>query len=295
MNPNFNKDKSTGKENKITVKANSGLTEEEIDETPGASALPSTFWITSFTQNLPTTIASPTFTGTVTVPSATTFSANEISIKAGGVTVGRITSEGLDIYRGGISLDDSAGAGAGRLEWRDSSGLQAYIQGVGTAIGSPAGTGSNGLGFQLDATDSNYAMTITQDKGFVFHRAIIETMSTGIYATGITSLSLKSSAGIFYQAIPSSDFTPNFTNVPINVSGAISVAVIIEQGATAYMPTAVKINDADQTIKWQGGSAPSGTADGIDVVSFTFIRTGNLFGDGSSGTWQVLGSSGSYE
>jgi hypothetical protein len=53
------------------------------------------------------------------------------------------------------------------------------------------------------------------------------------------------------------------------------------------MPTAVQIDGASQTILWQGGSAPSGTASGTDVVSFTLIRS-------SGGTWKVIGSATSY-
>ena len=52
------------------------------------------------------------------------------------------------------------------------------------------------------------------------------------------------------------------------------------------MPTALQIGGAAQTINWQGGSAPSGTANGVDNVSFTIINDG--------GTYVVLGQAVAY-
>ena len=52
-------------------------------------------------------------------------------------------------------------------------------------------------------------------------------------------------------------------------------------GATAYIPTAVEIGGVAQTLLWQGGSAPSGTADGTDVVAFSILNDG--------GTYVVMG------
>ena len=52
------------------------------------------------------------------------------------------------------------------------------------------------------------------------------------------------------------------------------------------MPTALQIGSSVQTINWQGGSAPSGTDSGIDVISFTILNDG--------GTYVVLGQSVAY-
>ena len=62
--------------------------------------------------------------------------------------------------------------------------------------------------------------------------------------------------------------------------------MLITQGSTAYIPNAVQIAGSAQTIVWQGGSAPSGTANGKDLVSFT------IYNDG--GTYTVLGQLVSY-
>ena len=105
-------------------------------------------------------------------------------------------------------------------------------------------------------------------------------------ATGTVAHDLSTGA-IFDHTSLAADFTVNFTNVPTTNSRTISVALILSQGATAYMPTAVQIDGSAQTILWQGGSAPSGTASGTDIVSFTLIRS-------SGGAWKVIGSATSY-
>ena len=105
-------------------------------------------------------------------------------------------------------------------------------------------------------------------------------------ATGVVAHDLSNGA-VFDHTSLAADFTANFTNVPTTASRTISVALILTQGATAYMPTAVQIDGVAQTILWQGGSAPTGTASGTDVVSFTLIRS-------SGSAWKVIGSATGY-
>ena len=68
--------------------------------------------------------------------------------------------------------------------------------------------------------------------------------------------------------------TANYTNVPTTTGQVISTALVITQGSTAYIPSAVTINTVSQTIKWQGGSPPTGNINKTDIVSFTFICNG---------------------
>jgi len=95
-----------------------------------------------------------------------------------------------------------------------------------------------------------------------------------------------STAAIFYHTGATGDFTINLTNINSTQEYAKGIAVVVNQGATAYMPTALQIGGSVQTINWQGGSAPSGTDSGIDIVSFTILNDG--------GTYVVLGQSVAY-
>jgi len=63
-------------------------------------------------------------------------------------------------------------------------------------------------------------------------------------------------------------------------------AIICNQGtANAWLPTAVQIGGVAQTVQWQGDT-PTGTVNGVDIISFTFVRRAS--------DWLVLGSGTSY-
>ena len=109
-----------------------------------------------------------------------------------------------------------------------------------------------------------------------------EILSTISGATGTVTHNLLNGA-TFYHTGAAANFTANFTNVPTTTDRTTIVTLVIAQGATAYLPTAVQIDGVSQTIKWASGAAPGGTANGVDVVSFALVR--------QSSTWvQVLGS-----
>ena len=112
-----------------------------------------------------------------------------------------------------------------------------------------------------------------------------EVSSTLNGATG-TVVHNTGTSGVFYHTAPAANFTANFTNVPTTGDRITTVALIIAQGVTQYMPTAVQIGGAAQTIEWFGGGVAGGTANGFDIVSFTLIR--------QSSTWTVLGASSTY-
>jgi len=91
-----------------------------------------------------------------------------------------------------------------------------------------------------------------------------------------------STGAIWYHGAMTSDFTANFTNVPTTENRAINAVLVLDQGSTPVIPTAVQIDGVSQTINWSGAVAPTGTANQIDIVSFTLIR--------EDSTWMVLGS-----
>ena len=113
----------------------------------------------------------------------------------------------------------------------------------------------------------------------------VETLDPKTAATGTVTHNLNTAA-VFHHSSINANFTVNFTNADATDDRTTSVALILVQGGTAYMPTAVQIGGAAQAILWQGGSAPSGTANGKDIVSFTLVR--------ESAVWTVLGSATSY-
>jgi hypothetical protein len=112
-----------------------------------------------------------------------------------------------------------------------------------------------------------------------------EVLNTKTGATG-TVVHDYSTGGIWYHSSMSANFTANFTNVPTTNNRSVTVALILDQGATARLPTAVQIDGVAQTIQWGGGSIPVGTNNYTDIVNFMLIR--------SSSAWTVLGSLSTY-
>jgi len=104
-------------------------------------------------------------------------------------------------------------------------------------------------------------------------------------ATGVVDHN-TSNGSIFYHTSLAADFTANFTNLETTNNRTVSIALLLVQGGTPFIPTAVQIDGTSAVINWQGATVPSGTADQTDLVSFTLIRT--------SSTWSVIGNLTTY-
>lgn len=72
------------------------------------------------------------------------------------------------------------------------------------------------------------------------------------------------------------------------VNESVTVVFLFTNGATAYINNIFEIDNQSRTVKWNGGSAPTaGTANAIDVYSYTIIKT-------AANTYTVLGSFSSF-
>jgi hypothetical protein len=103
-----------------------------------------------------------------------------------------------------------------------------------------------------------------------------EVISASVSATASLVVYDYSLSSIFYHATASTNFTANFTNLPTTNNRVLSATIVISQGATAYIPNIVQIAGVTQSIKWAGGTQ-SGTTNSLDLISFNFIRTGNVW------------------
>lgn len=133
--------------------------------------------------------------------------------------------------------------------------------------------------------DGNRTLPDLNVDGLLTLRTTTERYGQITAATGTVDHDFSSTA-VFYHLNIGSNFTANFTNIPVQDLRTISVALILSQGLTPYMPTALEIDGVAQTIRWQGGVAPTGTTSGVDVISFTLIKVGV--------NWTVIGSGTSY-
>jgi len=126
----------------------------------------------------------------------------------------------------------------------------------------------------------NANRTIVAAEGIQIEKGVEEKFATLTGATGTVTHDCDN-GHIFYHTTPAADWTANFTNLGLTAEYATTLSIVIAQGATAYIPSAVEIGGVAQTLLWQGGSAPSGTADGTDVVAFSILNDG--------GTYVVMG------
>ena len=164
------------------------------------------------------------------------------------------------------------------------------------ADGADGADGSTGPAGADGATGPSGAMSTRATERALFEAGVIE----GVALANITGAGPHvvdcSTAGIFTMYGMTSDFTINITNPGhSDVTGALQsdegmmVTLHLKQGATPYMPTAVQRSGVAQTILWQGATAPTGTANGVDIVSFILIS--NAAGSSIN---SILGQSVSY-
>ena len=143
------------------------------------------------------------------------------------------------------------------------------------AFGSLSGTPTTLSGYGItDAATTGSETTFTKDVHF--DRGVEEKFQTLTGQSGVVAHNWND-GHIFYHTTPAGDITANFTNVNLTAEYATNVTIIINQGATPYIITAVQIAGSGQTINWQGGSAPTGNANGIDSFSFTILNDGGSY------------------
>jgi len=187
----------------------------------------------------------------------------------GGVKVDGLT---ITINNGVITASGGGGSGSGVVN-AGTTGALAFYPTVGTVVDDAAGLTWDNVNnvFTVSAT------TILQQTS--------EVCNTKTGASGIVTHDFTSGA-IWYHSNVSSGFTANFTNIPTTNNRTTVVTLIITQGATAYVPSAIQINGNAQSINWLNSTAPTGNASKTDIISFTLIRV-------NSG-WIATGSLSTY-
>ena len=102
-------------------------------------------------------------------------------------------------------------------------------------------------------------------------------------ATGTINYDVTTQAVLYYTTNASANWTVNFRgssgtslNTLMATGESVTVAFFVTQGATAYYNSAVQVDGASVTPKYQGGTAWSaGNASSIDAYTYTIIKAGN--------------------
>jgi len=109
--------------------------------------------------------------------------------------------------------------------------------------------------------------------------------------SGTENLNVLSGSHMYHTSNAAGNFTLNVRgngsttlDSLLSVGQTATVAFSVTQGTTAYLLTALTIDGNAQTVRWQGGTAPTaGNASSIDVYTFAITKT-------ASATFMVLGS-----
>lgn len=110
-------------------------------------------------------------------------------------------------------------------------------------------------------------------------------------ASGTLNYDLLTQSVYYYTGNASANMTVNFRgsssktlNSQLSTGQSITAVLLVTNGATAYYPSTIQVDGVAQTVKWQGGTAPTaGSASAIDAYTFVMVKT-------AASTYTVLGS-----
>ena len=105
------------------------------------------------------------------------------------------------------------------------------------------------------------------------------TAIAGYYNYNVTSQTI-----LYVTANSTGNFVLNITgadggitlNSLLNIGQSITCVLMLTNGGTGYYPTAIRVDGAATTVRWQGGTAPaSGNASSVDSYTFAVVKTAN--------------------
>ena len=207
-------------------------------------------------------LAGATFTGAVTIPDLTVTG-----------TTTTINSTTLDIADINITVANGA---------------------ANSAAADGAGLTIEGAGVNFQWSDADQQMSLNKSlavNGTLDIEEVYEKVTTATTVGGTTFvIDTTASAVHYFTANATSNPGLDFQNVNANmaVGQSLTLAVLLTNGSSAYFFDLFKVDSTTVTPKWQGGAPTEGNASGIDVYSFTIIKTANS-------TFTVLASLAAFE
>jgi hypothetical protein len=136
----------------------------------------------------------------------------------------------------------------------------------GTFSGNTTFTGNTNITGRLDLED------------------VRETVNDGTITANVLTLDYSAGTICYIPVAPTANFTVNVTNAPTDNGKAITIVIMVTQGATGYIPNVLQIAGSAQTIKWLGGTNPTPTSSAgkLDIFNFTIVRRATA--------WTALGN-----
>ena len=186
-------------------------------------------------------------------------------------------------------------AGSGISITPGSGSITIAATGAGTVTSITAGTGLTGGAITTSGTialDYTAASPWTGKQTFTgstsvlaakFVNALETATISAIAATGTINYDITTQSVLYYTTNASANWTTNLRassgttlNTAMATGESITAAFLVTQGATAYYNNVVQVDGTTVgvTTKWQSAVPTAGNASGIDVYTYTVIKTG---------------------
>lgn len=203
-------------------------------------------------------------------------SSGALNIQTSGVTAISISSGQAVTFASALPVG-SGGTGA--------TTLTGVLKGNGTSAFTAATAGTD---YVAPGTATTFTATQTfNGSSSALAMVVADTAETttisATAATGTINYDVTTQSVLYYTTNASANWTVNFRassgtslNTLLSTGQAITVAFLVTQGSTAYYNSAVQVDGASVTPKYQGGTAwTAGNASGIDAYTYTIIKTGS--------------------
>lgn len=153
------------------------------------------------------------------------------------------------------------------------------------------GVGTATPGYKLEVAGTAYFPGTTSSVGAILTDVAEVTTISATAATGTINYDVTTQSVLYYTTNASANWTLNIRgnattslNTLMATNQTLTIAFLVTQGATPYYASALTVDGASVTPKYQGGTAwTSGNASGIDVYTYTIVKT-------ASATYTVLAS-----
>lgn len=243
-------------------------------------------------------VGNTTIGGTLIVTGATTNSSN-LTVGSGSANFLNVTGSGsftrqLNALRGINIFADSTARDAAITS--PTAGVEVYLTGASAGYVYNGATWVESVSATSTTTLTNKTLTTPLINAGILASPEERISISSTSASGTTNIDLISTTVKNFTSNAAANWTFNFRgdgsttlNSILTTGDAITCAIMVPQGTTAYYPTGVTVDGNSLTPKYQGGDAPSaGNASSTDVYSYTIIKTGDA-------TFSVFGSQSQFK
>lgn len=208
---------------------------------------------------------------------------NTIGVDNTAIGAGALTSNVNGNYNtaiGRLALSSNTG-GNNNIAIGNSAGFSLTSGSNTIVIGANAAASSATASNEVTLGDTNIVSTrlrgMVELNAAMFEQATVSATA----ATGTINFDTRTQSVLYYTSNASGNWTLNIRassgvslNTAMTTGQSLTIAFLVTNGATAYYQTALQVDGASVTPKWQGGTAPTaGNASSIDAYVITIIKT----------------------